>query len=71
MEGKGGGGGGKRGGGGGGKRGGAVAGKGGGGGPMSTHNYGFLFLIDGIATAISIIIYKYFQSDQQETKDEF
>ena len=56
MEGKGGGGGGKR---------------GGGGGPMSTHNYGFLFLIDGIATAISIIIYKYFQSDQQETKDEF
>lgn len=38
---------------------------------MSTHNYGFLFLIDGIATAISIIIYKYFQNDQQETKDEF
>ena len=28
---------------------------------MSTHNYGFLFLIDGIATAISIIIYKYFK----------
>ena len=53
------------------KGGGAVAGKGGGGGPMSTHNYGFLFLIDGIATAISIIIYKYFQNDQQETKDEF
>lgn len=38
---------------------------------MSTHNYGFLFLIDGIATDISIIIYKYFQNDQQEAKYEF
>ena len=38
---------------------------------MSTHNYGFLFLIDGIATAISIIICKYFQNDQQEAKYEF
>lgn len=38
---------------------------------MSTHNYGFLFLIDDMATAISIIIYKYFQNDQQEAKYEF